>query len=151
FEPAKALPGGQQRVLHGVLGVLEGSEHPVAMHLQLAAVLIGQLAERVAVSGLSPRDPLGLEHAHPRSPPSPARRTLILHRHRRGGELGGWRAPSSQIAVCARPRAGRHAALGLSVPADTLTFVAQTPGPALTLTPDEARLLTLQAQGMTGA
>ena len=39
----------------------------------------------------------------------------------------------------------------LSVPADTLTFVAQTPAPALALTPDEARLLTLQAQGMTGA
>jgi hypothetical protein len=31
FEPSEALPGGQQRVLEGVLGVLEGSEHPVAV------------------------------------------------------------------------------------------------------------------------
>src|SRR5262249_54500938 len=30
LEPGEALPGGQQRVLEGVLGVLEGSEHPVA-------------------------------------------------------------------------------------------------------------------------
>jgi hypothetical protein len=27
------LPGGQQRVLEGVLGVLEGAEHPVAVDL----------------------------------------------------------------------------------------------------------------------
>ncbi len=33
LEPSEALPGGQQRVLQGVLGVLEGSEHPVAVHL----------------------------------------------------------------------------------------------------------------------
>jgi uncharacterized protein len=38
----------------------------------------------------------------------------------------------------------------LSVPADTLTFVAPTPAPALALTPDEARVLTLRAQGMLG-
>src|SRR5471030_479752 len=31
LETSKALPGGQQRVLQGVLGVLERSEHPVAV------------------------------------------------------------------------------------------------------------------------
>ena len=54
LEPAEALPGGQQRVLQGVLGVLEGSEHPVAVHLQLPAVRLGQLSERVAVPGPRP-------------------------------------------------------------------------------------------------
>ena len=33
LEPSEALPGGQQRVLEGVLGILEGAEHPVAVHL----------------------------------------------------------------------------------------------------------------------
>ena len=33
FEPGEALPGSQQGVLEGVLGILEGSEHPVAVHL----------------------------------------------------------------------------------------------------------------------
>ena len=37
-EPADALPGGQHRLLDGVLGVGEGSEHPVAVHLQLPPV-----------------------------------------------------------------------------------------------------------------
>ncbi len=54
LEPSEALPGGQQRVLQGVLGVLERSEHPVAVHLQLPAVRLGQLPERVAVPGPRP-------------------------------------------------------------------------------------------------
>ena len=33
LETCEALPGGQQRVLKGVLGVLQRSEHPVAVHL----------------------------------------------------------------------------------------------------------------------
>jgi len=33
LEPSEALPGGKQRVLEGVLGILEGSEHAVAVHL----------------------------------------------------------------------------------------------------------------------
>ena len=53
-EPADALPGGQQRVLEGVLGVLEGSEHPVAVHLQLPPVRLGQLPERLAIPGPRP-------------------------------------------------------------------------------------------------
>jgi hypothetical protein len=39
------LPGSQQRVLEGVLGILEGSEHPVAVHLQFPPVRLGQLGE----------------------------------------------------------------------------------------------------------
>jgi uncharacterized protein len=59
--------------------------------------------------------------------------------------------PNPEIVVCVRRSRLVVALRWLSVPADTLTFVAQTPAPALALTPDEARLLTLQAQGMTGA
>ncbi len=33
LETSEALPSGQQRVLQGVLGVLKGSEHPVAVHV----------------------------------------------------------------------------------------------------------------------
>jgi len=33
LEPAEALPGRQERALERVLGILEGSEHPVAVHL----------------------------------------------------------------------------------------------------------------------
>ncbi len=43
LEPAEALPGGQQRVLQGILGVLDGSEHPVAVHVELSTVRLGQL------------------------------------------------------------------------------------------------------------
>ena len=53
-EPADALPGGQHRLLDGVLGVGEGSEHPVAVHLQLPPVRPGQLPERLAVPGPRP-------------------------------------------------------------------------------------------------
>src|SRR6266536_370243 len=45
LEPSEASPGGHQRVLRCVLGVLERSEHPVAVHLQLAAVRLDQLPE----------------------------------------------------------------------------------------------------------
>ena len=53
-EPADALPGGQHRLLDGVLGVGEGSEHPVAVHLQLPPVRPGQLPERLAIPGPRP-------------------------------------------------------------------------------------------------
>ena len=39
-------------VLQDILGILERTEHPVAVHLQLAAVRLGQFAERFAVAGL---------------------------------------------------------------------------------------------------
>ena len=57
------MPGIKQRVLEGVLGVLEGSEHPVAVHLQLSAVRLGQLSERIAVPGPSPVDQVGCHHS----------------------------------------------------------------------------------------
>ena len=53
-ETAEGLPGGQQRVLQRVLGVLQGPEHPVAMHLQLPPVRLGQLPERLAIPGPRP-------------------------------------------------------------------------------------------------
>ena len=96
LEPAEALPGGQQRVLQGVLGVLERSEHPVAVHLQLPPVRLGQLAERVAVAGPRPRrsgrlSPLArrLPLLHRAAPPSP-------YGHRPRAELGGRRRPVSR-------------------------------------------------------
>jgi hypothetical protein len=54
LESSEALPGSQQRVLEGVLGVLEGSEHPVAVHLQLPAVRLGQRSERVTARHMMP-------------------------------------------------------------------------------------------------
>ena len=63
LESSEALPGGQERLLQGVLGVLEGSEHPVAVHLQLSAVRFGQLSERVAVSGPRPDDQVGCHYS----------------------------------------------------------------------------------------
>ncbi len=38
----------------GVLSILEGSEHPVAVHLELSAIWLGQLSERLAIPGLGP-------------------------------------------------------------------------------------------------
>ena len=62
LEPSEALPGGQHRLLQGVLGVLEGSEHPVAVHLELPTVRLGQLSERVAVACPRPGQQLGCHH-----------------------------------------------------------------------------------------
>ena len=56
LEPSEALPCGHQRLLEDVLGVLEGSEHPVAVHLELPAVRLDQLLERLAVPGARPVD-----------------------------------------------------------------------------------------------
>src|SRR5215469_6066795 len=60
-----SLAGGRQRVLEGVLGVLEGPQHPVAVHLQLPAVRLGQLPERVAIPGPRPCDQVGCHQHHP--------------------------------------------------------------------------------------
>ena len=54
LEPCEPSPRGQQRVLDGVLGILQGPEHSIAVHLELAAVRLGQLPERLAVAGLRP-------------------------------------------------------------------------------------------------
>ena len=49
LEPSEVLSSGQQRVLEGILRILQGSEPPVSMHLRLSEVRLGQLPERVAV------------------------------------------------------------------------------------------------------
>src|SRR5262249_49428092 len=66
-EPADALPGGQHRLLDGVFGLLEGSEHPVAVHLQLPPVGLGQLPERLSIPCPRPREQIGCHH--PALPP----------------------------------------------------------------------------------
>ncbi len=45
-----AAPGAQHRFLDRVLGVVEGGQHPVAVHVQLSAVQRGQLVERGLVT-----------------------------------------------------------------------------------------------------
>ena len=47
LEPA---PGGEQRLLQQVLGVLHRAEHAVAVQLELAPVGVGELAKRVLVA-----------------------------------------------------------------------------------------------------
>src|SRR5262249_2538440 len=50
-EAADAAPRARERLLHRVLGVVEGAEHPVAVREQLAAVRRHQLLEGVGVAG----------------------------------------------------------------------------------------------------
>src|SRR5437763_1438584 len=64
-EPAETSPGCHHGVLQRVLGVLERAEHPVAVHLQLTAVRLGQRLERVVVPGPRPADQVCF---HPRPP-----------------------------------------------------------------------------------
>jgi hypothetical protein len=45
LELLAAAPGPQHGLLDQVLGVLEGAEHPVAVHLQLPPVPLGQRGE----------------------------------------------------------------------------------------------------------
>ncbi len=47
LEARQRAPRPQQRVLDGVLGVLDRAEHPVAMGLELAAVRLDEIAEGV--------------------------------------------------------------------------------------------------------
>ena len=51
LEPREAPPRPQQRVLHGVLGVLHRAEHPVAVCPQLPVVCPHQLDPRALVAG----------------------------------------------------------------------------------------------------
>ena len=46
LEAAQPMPGRQQRVLQGILGVVDRPQHPVAMHPQLSLVRADKLAER---------------------------------------------------------------------------------------------------------
>src|SRR5262249_18387216 len=58
LEAGEAAPGGQQRFLDDVLGVLHGAEDPVAVHVQLAPVRGDELGECSLVAGLGPLDQL---------------------------------------------------------------------------------------------
>jgi hypothetical protein len=75
-------------VLECVLGILEGSEHPVAVHLKLSQVRFGQLPERVVVPQPAPWRSGLLSPPSRHFLPGPCR-TSILYRRRPGGELGG--------------------------------------------------------------
>ena len=50
-EALAAAPGAQERLLHRVLGLVERGEHPVAVHVQLAPVPLGDVGEGRAVAG----------------------------------------------------------------------------------------------------
>src|SRR6185312_9464685 len=51
LKPRQAAPGGEQRLLEQILGILGRAHDPVDVQLQLTTVGIGQLAERVLVAG----------------------------------------------------------------------------------------------------
>jgi len=58
-----SLAGRQQRLLHLVLGVLDRTEDPVAVHLQLAPVRVNELGKRHLVTGSGTGDQIGTRHA----------------------------------------------------------------------------------------
>ena len=70
LELLEAAPGGQQRLLQQVLGVLRRADDPVDVQLQLTPVGVGQLAERVLVAGARPGEGL-LGHARILAPTLP--------------------------------------------------------------------------------
>jgi hypothetical protein len=49
LERVAAAPRSKERLLDEILGLLEGSEHPIAMHVQLAAMLLDAFAEPRAI------------------------------------------------------------------------------------------------------
>src|SRR5262245_20540567 len=59
LECAQPLPSRQQRLLHGILGVVHRTEEAIAMQLQLMAVGVDEVAERIVVSGPRPVDQVG--------------------------------------------------------------------------------------------
>ena len=87
LEALEALPRRQQRLLEGVLGILETSQHPVAMHVKLTAVGLGQLLERDGVPGPCPRNEL-VRHE-----------PCVAHPPR--GEIGGVSAQFRDVGVSA--------------------------------------------------
>jgi hypothetical protein len=59
------LPGGQERLLDGVLGVLGRAEDAVAVQLQLTPVSLYQLGEGIRVAGLCPGDKISFDETLP--------------------------------------------------------------------------------------
>jgi hypothetical protein len=59
------LPGGEERLLDGVLSVLGGAEDAVAVQLQLTPVPLDQLGEGIGVAGLRPGDEISVDENPP--------------------------------------------------------------------------------------
>ena len=59
------LPGGQERLLDGVLGVLRGAEDAVAVQLQLMPVSLDQFSEGIRVASLCPGDKISVDENPP--------------------------------------------------------------------------------------
>ena len=99
LESPEATPRGQQGLLQRILGILDRSEHPVTVHLQLAPVGIGELGERRTVSVPGHADQIRRHGAILSSPLLPAPRAAVvgrsLYRRRTDDELGGSRAEFS--------------------------------------------------------
>ncbi len=56
FKRVQALPGSQEGLLDHVLGLFDGSEHPITVNVQLSPVRLGQLTERISITGAGPLD-----------------------------------------------------------------------------------------------
>jgi hypothetical protein len=65
LEPGDVLPGGQERLLDGVLGVLGRAEDAVAVQLQLTPVLLDQFGEGIRVASLRPGDQVSVDENPP--------------------------------------------------------------------------------------
>jgi hypothetical protein len=63
---SQPAPGAQQRVLQGILGVVDRAEHPVAVRAEPAAVRADELAEGGLVAGARGGEQVLL--AHPLTP-----------------------------------------------------------------------------------
>src|SRR5262249_29651769 len=61
FEPGDVLPGGEERLLDGVLSVLGRAEHAVAVQLQLTPVSLDQPGECIGVAGLRSGDKISVD------------------------------------------------------------------------------------------
>jgi NADP-dependent 3-hydroxy acid dehydrogenase YdfG len=95
LELLKAAPSGEQRLLEQVLGVLRRPDDPVDVELELTAIGVGQLAERVVVTGARSGEGL-LGHAR------------ILARRSPRGERTGARSPATWPAAPSGSRRGNR-------------------------------------------
>jgi hypothetical protein len=68
LELRKAAPGGDQRFLEQVLGVLGRADDPVDVQLQLTLVGVGQFAERILVAGACTGEPIASVRSRPHPP-----------------------------------------------------------------------------------
>jgi len=59
------MPGGEERLLDGVLGVLGRAEDAVAVQFQFTPVSLDQLGEGIRVAGLCPGDQISVDENPP--------------------------------------------------------------------------------------